>query len=59
MLLDVFDTGVLSDKERVYSAMLAVLNSAVVDSASGDYEYIRSLSDVKIDLYDLTQSAFS
>ena len=53
MLLDVFDTGVLSDKKRVYSAMLAVLNSAVVDSASCDYEYVRSLSYVKIVVYDL------
>ena len=57
MLFDVFDLCVLAYVEAVSSAVLAGLNSAVVDSATRDNKHVCTFFDMEIVINKLLKSA--
>ena len=57
MLLNVFDSGILSDKEPVDTVMLGICSTAVIDTASGNDHDITVLTDKEIVIDDFRQTA--
>ena len=57
MLLYVFDLCALSDIEGVDSAVLAILNTAIMDAASCNYQNISAVLNMKIVINSFAYSA--